>query len=55
MIDETHIILASRPNRQDEGYFNRKSRYSIQCMIVNDDKFCILHIFVGFIGAFPDT
>jgi hypothetical protein len=55
MIDGTHIILVSRPNRQGEGYFNRKSRYSIQCMIVNDDKCCILHILAGFIGASHDT
>jgi hypothetical protein len=29
MIDGTHVILASRPNRQGEGYFNRISGYSI--------------------------
>ena len=55
MIDGIHIILASRPNRQDEGYFNRKRRYSIQCMIVNDDKCCILYILAGFIGASHNT
>jgi hypothetical protein len=42
MIDGIHIVLDSKPNRQGEGYFNRKSCYSIQCMIVNDDK-CRMH------------
>jgi hypothetical protein len=55
MIDETHIILACRPNRQGEGYFNRKSCYSIQYMIINDHNYCILHLLAGFIGAFHDT
>jgi hypothetical protein len=55
MIDGTHIILASRPNRQGEGYFNRKNRYSIQCMIVNDDNCRILHILASFTGASHDT
>jgi hypothetical protein len=55
MIDGMHIILACRPNRQGEGYFNRKSRYSIQCMIINDNNCRILHILAGFTSASHDT
>jgi hypothetical protein len=39
--------IASRPNWQDEGYFNRKRCYSIQCMIINDNNYRILHILSG--------
>ena len=39
MMDGTHIILASRPSLQGEGYYNRKGNYSIQCMVINDHNF----------------
>jgi hypothetical protein len=55
MIDGMHMILACRPNQQGEGYFNRKSRYSIQCMIINDNNCCILHILACFTRASHDT
>ena len=55
MIDGTHIILAYKPTRQGEGYFNRKSRYYLQCIIVSDHNCRILHMSVGFTGASHDT
>ena len=55
MIDGTHIILAYKPTRQGKGYFNRKSRYSLQCMIVSDHNCRILHMSVGFTSASHDT
>lgn len=54
IIDGIHIVLDSKPNRQGEGYFNRKRCCSIQCKIVNDDKCCILYILASFTSASHD-
>ena len=35
-MDGTHAILASKPSYQGEQFFNRKNRYSMSCLIVND-------------------
>ena len=38
-----------------EQYFDRKSRYSILCMIVNDQNCKITHLHAGFPGSAYDS
>ena len=53
--DGTHVILAAKPGYQGEQYFNRKNRYSISCMIVNDRNYRITHLHAGFPGSACDS
>ena len=55
IMDGTHVVLARKPSYQGEQYFNRKSRYSISCMIVNDQNCKITHLFAGFPGSAHDS
>ena len=55
IMDGTHVILAAKPSYQGEQYFNRKSRYSISCMIVNDHNCRIMHLHAGFPGSAHDS
>ena len=55
IMDGTHIVLATKPSYQGEWYFNRKSRYSISCMIVNDQNCRITHLQAGFLGSAHDS
>ena len=54
-MDGTHIILSSKPSYQGEQYFNRKSRYSISCLLVNDQNCKITHVHAGFPGSAHDS
>ena len=55
IMDGTYIILATKLSYQGEQYFNRKSCYSISCMIVNDHNCKITHFQAGFLGSVYDT
>jgi hypothetical protein len=55
IVDGTHVILATKPSLNGEEYFNRKSRYSISCMIVNDYNYKILRMVAGFTGCVHDS
>ena len=55
IMDGTHIILSSKPSYQGEQYFNRKSQYSISCLLVNDQNCKITHVHAGFPGLAHDS
>ena len=55
IMDGTHIILSSKSSYQGEQYFNRKSRYSISCLLVNDQNCKITHVHAGFLGLAHDS
>ena len=55
IMDGIHVVLATKPSYQGEQYFNRKSRYSIPCMIVNDENCIITHLHAGFPGSAYDS
>ena len=55
IMDGTHIILSSKSSNQGEQYFNQKSRYSISCMIVNDQNCKITHLQADFPGSTHDS
>lgn len=55
IMDGTHVILGAKPSYQGEQYFNKKSRYSISCMIVNDHNCRITHLHAGFPGSAHDS
>jgi len=54
-IDGTTFSLASKPSFDSESFFDRKSRYSINCLITNDWKRRIINVTVGFPGSVHDA
>lgn len=54
-IDGTHIILSQRPALDGEVYFNRKKTYSMNVILICDDRRRILWMQTGWPGSVYDA
>lgn len=55
IVDGTQVILMTKPSVYGKQYYNKKSQYSISCMIVNNHNYKILDMLIGSPGFAHDS
>ena len=54
VIDGTYIVLTHKPSWCGEDFYTRKSNYSVQALIICDDRSRILYSYTGWPGSCHD-